>query len=417
MSHPLLEIPAAYRRGEHHGITSVCSAHPIVIEAALRLASETGKNVLIEATCNQVNQDGGYTGMTPSDFRRFVEGIAREIGFDTDRIILGGDHLGPNPWKHLPAEEAMGKAETMIAAFSEAGFSKLHLDASMGCKGEPAALSDQVAAARAARLARAAEAKRGGIEPVYVIGTEVPVPGGATHALDEIELTGPEAAVQTYGIHKEAFEALGLQDAFSRVVGLVVQPGVEFGHSDVIHFDPDKAEALSASLSSLPGIVFEAHSTDYQTEEGLRALVENGFAILKVGPWLTFALREALYALDGVADVLEGHAPQGGLMSTMEQIMQSSPENWSKYYSGDETELWLQRHFSLSDRIRYYWPDPMAQKAVQGLQDRLDGRTIVPTVLSQFLPAAGLPSGPVRCHELLVASVKRVLMTYERATG
>jgi D-tagatose-1,6-bisphosphate aldolase subunit GatZ/KbaZ len=285
----------------------------------------------------------------------------------------------------------------------------------MGCKGEPAALSDQVAAARAARLARAAEAKRGGIEPVYVIGTEVPVPGGATHALDEIELTGPEAAVQTYGIHKEAFEALGLQDAFSRVVGLVVQPGVEFGHSDVIHFDPDKAGALSASLSSLPGIVFEAHSTDYQTEEGLRALVENGFAILKVGPWLTFALREALYALDGVADVLEGHAPQGGLMSTMEQIMQSSPDNWSKYYSGDETELWLQRHFSLSDRIRYYWPDPMAQKAVQGLQDRLDGRTIVPTVLSQFLPTTRLPSGPVRCHDLLVASVKRVLMTYERA--
>ena len=63
--------------------------------------------MLIEATCNQVNQEGGYTGMTPADFRGFVEAIAARVGFDPSRIILGGDHLGPNPWKQLPAEEAL----------------------------------------------------------------------------------------------------------------------------------------------------------------------------------------------------------------------------------------------------------------------------------------------------------------------
>ena len=89
------------------GVTSVCTAHPLVIEAALSHGLRTGQRVLIEATCNQVNQDGGYTGMTPADFRGFVEGIATEVGFDPARIILGGDHLGPNPWKHLPPEEAM----------------------------------------------------------------------------------------------------------------------------------------------------------------------------------------------------------------------------------------------------------------------------------------------------------------------
>ena len=183
----------------------------------------------------------------------------------------------------------------------------------------------------------------------------------------------------------------------TRVIGLVVQPGVEFGHSDVIHFDAKKARGLSASLSSFPGLVFEAHSTDYQTDQGLRALVENGFTILKVGPWLTFALREALYALDGIADVLDGHPPKGRMMSTMERIMQGAPDNWKAYYAGDETELWLQRHFSLSDRIRYYWSDPAARSAVDDLHHRLEGKHIPAPVLSQFLRCPQYPS-PRHCR-------------------
>jgi len=417
MSHPLQAIPDAFHRGEHLGITSVCSAHPIVIEAALALGKETGKTVLIEATCNQVNQDGGYTGMTPADFRALVEMTAARIGLDVDRIVLGGDHLGPNPWKHLPADEAMDKAEAMIVAYAQAGFTKLHLDTSMGCKGEPAALADAQTAERAARLAKAAEANIGDVAPVYIIGTEVPVPGGATHALDDgLELTTPDAVAKTYAVHKQAFDALGLRDAFSRVIGLVVQPGVEFGHSDVIHFDAAKAQKLSATLPAIPGLIFEAHSTDYQTVEGLRALVENGFSILKVGPWLTFALREALYALDAVADVMEKQVPSGGLMATMEGVMQSAPDNWKKYYSGDVTELWLQRHFSLSDRIRYYWPDPKARAAVENLYGRLKGRQIPAPVLSQFFPGYGVQRGNAECHALLVNAVKDVLKTYDRAT-
>ena len=416
MAHPLLEIPAAYQRGEHLGITSVCSAHPIVIEAALELAKERGKVALIEATCNQVNQDGGYTGMTPTNFRVFVEEIADKVGFDQSKIILGGDHLGPNPWKNLPADEAMNKAEAMIIAFAQAGFTKLHLDTSMGCAGEPVALADEMTAERAARLAAAAEANAGAEAPVYIVGTEVPVPGGATHALDGIELTTPEAVAKTYDLHKQAFEALGLGDAFSRVIGLVVQPGVEFGHTGVIHFDAKMAKPLSGCLSTVPGIIFEAHSTDYQTDDGLRALVANGFSILKVGPWLTFALREALYALDGVADVLEGRAPSGGLMAKMEAVMQAKPDNWKRYYHGDETELWLQRHFSLSDRIRYYWPDARAREAIEELYARLDGKEISEPVLSQFLPMQSEVKG-ADCHQLLVGSVKLVLEKYDRGVS
>ena len=131
MPHPLAKIPQAFHNGWPIGITSACSAHPIVIEAALQLAHETGRIALIEATCNQVNQDGGYTGMTPADFRSHVETLAKKVGIAPASIVLGGDHLGPNPWKHLPAVEAMSKAEGMIAAFARAGFTKLHLDTSM----------------------------------------------------------------------------------------------------------------------------------------------------------------------------------------------------------------------------------------------------------------------------------------------
>lgn len=411
MTHPLLSIPAAYHQGRPLGITSVCSAHPVVIEAALRLARDTGRHVLIEATCNQVNQDGGYTGMTPAAYRDFVEGIAKMVGLDKGKIVLGGDHLGPNPWKGLPAEEAMSKAEAMIAAYAEAGFTKLHLDTSMGCMGESVALGDEETAERAARLATVAEAKAAGLRPVYVIGTEVPVPGGATHALDHLELTAPEAVARTYDVHKSAFDSRGLSDAFSRVIALVVQPGVEFGHTDVIHFDTEKAKSLSATLDTYPGIVFEAHSTDYQTSNGLAALVSNGFAILKVGPWLTFALREALYGLDAVADVLDGHPPKGGLMSAMEDIMVAAPDNWQKYYQGAGNDLWLQRHFSYSDRIRYYWPTEKAEAAVSHLLSRLRGKEIPAPVLGQYLPNATGGSA----EEVLLSAVGRILLQYEAA--
>jgi D-tagatose-1,6-bisphosphate aldolase subunit GatZ/KbaZ len=132
--------------------------------------------------------------MTPAEFRRFVEEIAARIAFPAEQLILGGDHLGPNPWKALPAEEALGRAEAMIGAYIDAGFRKIHLDTSMGCAGEPDALTDELTAARAARLARVAEGRGAGRDrppPIYIIGTEVPPPGGAAHVLEELAITEP----------------------------------------------------------------------------------------------------------------------------------------------------------------------------------------------------------------------------------
>ena len=402
-------------RGVPRGITSVCSAHPVVLAATLARAAANRGPVLIEATCNQVNQDGGYTGMTPADFRVFVHELADEAGYDPANLMLGGDHLGPNPWRDRPADEAMGKAGAMVAAYARAGFTKIHLDASMSCADDPIPLPTETIAARAAALAATAEANAEGRPLVYVIGTEVPVPGGATEHVENLAVTRAADVAETVAEHREAFEKARISDAFDRVVGLVVQPGVEFGHDNVVIYDPEPAKALSAARGSL-GLVYEAHSTDYQSPGALAALVRDGFAILKVGPWLTFALREALYGLDLIAGELTG---QAGLEAGMESLMLEQPGHWQRYYPGDETTRRLHRHYSYSDRIRYYWASPEARNLVDQLLHRLGSRPIPETLISQYLAPLwpDVVNGSIAPHPraLLAGSITRVLDLYGRA--
>lgn len=388
MSHPLDAVVAANRCGEPRGITSVCSAHPLVLEAACARALADGTPLLVEATCNQVNQEGGYTGMTPADFRDAVGDIAARVGLPGSRLILGGDHLGPSPWQQLLAEEAMAHAEAMVAAYAAAGFTKLHLDASMACADDPQALDDATVAGRAARLARAAESAagegRGRLR--YVVGTEVPVPGGAQEHLDTLAVTDTEALAATLETHREVFVEAGLEEAWKRVRAVVVQPGVEFGHTEVVDFVPESARELSRAIHAWPDLVFEAHSTDYQTPRAYRELVAGHFAILKVGPALTFALREALFALDRIAEEAPGVHWPVPLRETLEAEMLAEPRYWAAYYEGDETQQCFARAYSLSDRSRYYWARPRVAEAVEGLFAALSAAPIPPTLISQYLP-------------------------------
>jgi D-tagatose-1,6-bisphosphate aldolase subunit GatZ/KbaZ len=419
---PLQEIIARHKAGGAVGIYSACSAHPLVIEAALTHAQRTSESVLIEATSNQVNQDGGYTGMLPADFSRFVLGIAARCGVPAERVLLGGDHLGPNCWQDLPAEAAMGKSEQLIADYVAAGFRKIHLDCSMSCADDPTPLSDAEVAARAVRLCAVAERtwKRvGGEAPVYVVGTEVPVPGGAQEALDELALTEPAAAAATIGAHREAFRGAGLQAVWPRVIGLVVQPGVEFDHYKVIDFNASRAIELARVIEAEPSMVYEAHSTDYQTPGNLRALVQSHFAILKVGPGLTFALREALWALDRVEREWLGAERSSRLPETLLKAMRSAPKYWNKYYLSRGRQLELDQQYSLSDRIRYYWPVPEVDAALKQMLDNLDANPPPLSLVSQYLPLQyeAIRAGwlGLRSRDLILHAVERVLQRYSAA--
>ena len=388
----LRAIVDRHKAGEPVGITSVCSAHPLVIEATLAHARDRRLSlVLIEATSNQVNQDGGYTGMTPAAFRDFVGAIADRVGFPRAQLLLGGDHLGPNAWIALPAEQAMAKAEIMVAAYACAGFGKIHLDCSMRCADDPEVLCEAVIARRAARLCQAAEAAAmaaGRPPPVYVIGTEVPVPGGAAEDLGELAVTHPDAMRATLDIHRTAFAAHGLEQAWPRVIATVVQPGVEFDHDKVIDYRPDAARALGEAIEPVAHIVYEAHSTDYQTGPALAALVRDHFAILKVGPGLTFALREAMWALDSIEAEWIAEDRRANLRATTIALMKAEPRYWAAYYHAEGPALMSQLQYSLSDRIRYYWADATLIAAQRKLFDNLRETPPPMALLSQFLPLA-----------------------------
>ncbi len=417
---PLTDLAPAFHAGSPRGLVSVCSAHPLVLRAAIQHARATDETLLIEATCNQVNHEGGYMGRTPKDFANEVSAILSGEGCPEQRVILGGDHLGPSPWRHLPAQDAMSQAGKMIEAYVAAGFRKIHLDASMGCAGEPDALDDDTTAKRAASLARHAvdaAAKADLPLPYFVIGTEVPPPGGADHVLDAVTPTDPDAAKRTFDIHRAAFAAAGLDATFERVIGLVVQPGVEFGNQNVVLYDPAAARGLSSTLADMPGIVFEAHSTDYQGRTALTELVRDGFAILKVGPELTFALREALYALDLIASEV---APTYGvrpLYETMERLMTDDTRHWSRHY-GDATSSHVMRHYSLSDRIRYYWSTPTATQAVGHLFDTLNSAKVPQPVLRQFLPGQDMTeTNAFEPKQAVIRHIVRVLRNYSAAAS
>lgn len=419
---PVQQVIQAHRRGAATGLYSVCCSHPVVLRAALQVAADHGTLLLVEATSNQVDQFGGYTGMTPSAFRNFAQQLAREHNFPLERLVLGGDHLGPNAWQQQDAATAMRHAEVLVAAYAAAGFHKIHLDCSMRCADDPALLDDDTMAQRAARLAVVAEAAAAGAglpPPVYVIGTEVPIPGGEASLAQAGAVTDPAAARRTLDVHRRAFGALGLHAAWRRVIAMVVQPGVDFDHSAIQHYDAAHAAALSDFVAGQPGLVFEAHSTDYQRESALHAMVHDHFAILKVGPAATFALREGLYALCQVEEALLPRESASQLMRVLEDTMLAKPQHWRKHYHGSDSDQRLMRRYGLSDRCRYYWGEPEVAAAVAKLMANLDAIEIPLPVLSQHLPEQYLEvlQGQLanRASALLEYKIARVLAQYARA--
>jgi D-tagatose-1,6-bisphosphate aldolase subunit GatZ/KbaZ len=212
-----------------------------------------------------------------------------------------------------------------------------------------------------------------------------------------------------------------VQAAFERVMAVVTQPGVEFDAEKVVVYEPERARDLIGALGALPGLVFEAHSTDYQPPGRLADLVRDGFAILKVGPGLTFAMREALYALDDIAAEMTLDWQGRSLMGAMEQEMMARPGYWEPYYSGEPNWQRIMRHFSFSDRIRYYWASPAAEHAVARLFDHLSSTGIPAPLVSQFLPVlyARVASGELRAapRPLVLEAVRDVLRQYAAACG
>ena len=334
MKHPLQEMMDKRRQGIRCGIPSYCSANELVIEIALRRAKERSIPVLIEATANQVNQFGGYTGMKPADFYQMVLKMAKDIDLPENMMILAGDHLGPLTWQKLPEAEAMKNSVELVYQYARAGFTKIHLDTSMKVADDaPGLLKTEVIARRGAQLYKAAmkgyeelkAEKPDAMRPVFVIGSEVPIPGGATEAEDTLAVTSPDAFRDTVSTYQRVWTEEGVGDGMKDVIAVVVQPGVEFGDEQVFDYDPAAAVDLCAALKEFPDICFEGHSTDYQTATDLYNMVTDGIAILKVGPALTYGLREALFSLSMMEKELVPEEKRANFIETLDAVMLASP--------------------------------------------------------------------------------------------
>ena len=388
------------RNGQRAGLYSVCSANELVLRSALRHAASNKYPLIIESTSNQVNQFGGYTGIRPHEFASQVQKIAREEGINEENLVLGGDHLGPLLWQQEPEKSAMEKAIEMVKAYTLAGYCKIHLDTSMKLADDPPGPLDiRVCARRGAILAKAvydsflqkasfasiADQSR---RPALVIGSEVPIPGGSQVHEDGVIPTGADDFLMQVSIFKDEFYRAGID--FNDVVAFVVQPGVEFGDDFVCFYNPEKAAALTGALKTVSGIVFEGHSTDYQNPHNLADMVRDGVAILKVGPALTFALREGLFLLEAVEELIAPKTSgfsysRSNLKRTLLEEMDKSKQHWEKYYTGTAEEVEYKKLYSYSDRCRYYLPEKKVQAAIELLLKNIP--VIPPALLSQFFPA------------------------------
>jgi D-tagatose-1,6-bisphosphate aldolase subunit GatZ/KbaZ len=427
MANPLIHLKNLHLDGHIGGMLAVCSSHPMVLQAAMELAAAEERPLLVEATANQVNQFGGYTGMTPADFSAFIRRLSESTCLPIEQIIIGADHLGPHVWRNETAANAMAKAAELATHCVAAGFLKIHLDTGMRCADDPGiALSPEIAAGRAATLCLAAEAaacdRCNQDLPLYVIGNESPPPGGGLEDIYRLSVTRPEILLSSLSLYERAFKDAGLTSAWERVVAVVVQPGVEFGDRVIAAYDRDQAAALSGCHNQLPGLMtFEIHATDYQTPGALKQMVADHFILLKTGPCLTFAFREAVFALTHIEDAWPGIHQRSNLRKVMKTLMESHPRHWQSHYpKGPAESLCFLLNYSFRDRIRYYWAYPEATAAFERLARNLM-RPIPDALLRQFLPDLypEIACGAFEADPLTIINrrIKNTLMPYIKACG
>ena len=413
-------------RGSAAGLCSVCSSHALVIEAAVRLAGRTKKPLLIEATANQVNQHGGYSGLTANAFVDFVHRLCAQNTVDPGLVLVGGDHLGPYPWRGMPAEPAMLEAERLVRHFVRAGAMR---SISMRAWPSPMILvrrsipvvphrapSGSVVLLRRKRVSAGTRNRCTLLEPKCPLreGKSQRSRGGLPPLLRSLTTFAKQSRCTSGSSMRQRLMTHG--------TGLSpwwCQPGIEFDALTVYPYRRDLATGLVSALADFPGLLFEGHSTDYQSTSALRALVEDGFAVLKVGPELTFTLRESLFGLGAIEEELLGSRDGASrLRVTVLETMREKPESWKGYYREDAL-LPLRMTYGYSDRVRYYWNQPRVARAVERLFANLGQAEIPLQLISQFLPhlrpAPDLPSAARTPRELVLSIIEAQLSRYIEA--
>ncbi len=272
-------------------LLAVCPNSMAVIKAAFRSAKRNNAPIKFAATLNQVDCDGGYTGMTQSVFYRCVAyGVsgsrlygALYRGRGPRRAVVEKDIQSVEKWD---TDRAMAAVKKSFEAAVAAGYDLIHVDPTVDIhvpKGE--IIDIHLVAKRTVELIEHTETFRrsNGFPPVsYEVGTEE-VHGGLAD----------ESVFDTFIVElKAGLRACGLDDVWPCfIVGKV---GTDL---HTVTFDKEVARKLTAKVAKF-GSYIKGHYTDGVLNPEDYPLCGMGAA--NVGPEFTISEYDALMELEGI---------------------------------------------------------------------------------------------------------------------
>ncbi|MFL2882670.1 MAG: class II D-tagatose-bisphosphate aldolase non-catalytic subunit [Pelagibacteraceae bacterium] len=327
-------------------LPSFCTSNFDVLKIIMLFSKFNNLPILIESTSNQVNQNGGYTGLTPSKFAKKVYSLSSSLKLNKKKILLGGDHLGPLPWKNLSKKKALANAKILVKNCLKAKYKKIHIDTAIICK-------DEKKITRADIISRCKlilnNIKDKELKNTFlVVGTEVPFAGGGQNS--KIVPTKISSIKEEYDQYKILFDNRKLIK--NKKFSMVIEPGIEFFHNKVKRTNlKDFKKKLNFSKKNK--FSYEAHSSDYQKEKDLRKLVKNNFQFLKVGPELTYFFSKSIFAMENIEKKLFKRV--SNLKYKFDKVMKNNKKYWKLYYRGKPAKIEYLKFNSYLDRIRYYW--------------------------------------------------------------
>jgi len=345
-------------------LLGVCPNSPAVIKAAFRAAKRNNAPILFVATLNQVDCDGGYTGMTQADFVKTLKLEARRNDF-TGIYVAAVDHGGPwlkdkqsiEKWSY---EKAMAGVKKSFEAAVLAGYDMIHVDPTVDitlAKGEGIKI-ETVVNRTVELIAHVEKFRRENNLPSisYEVGTEE-VHGGLAD-----ETTFDKFLI----LLKEGLKNAGFPDVWPcYIVGKV---GTDL---DTAYFDPKVAKDLTAKVKPY-GSYIKGHYTDDVENPEDYPLCNMGAA--NVGPEFTISEHNAIEELEAIEKKLYEEnriAILSNITKVIENLVVESGR-WKKWlHDGESKDDFYsitpeRRQWLIKTGARYIWqkPETLASRGV-----------------------------------------------------
>ncbi len=342
--------------GVRRTIFAACPNSPAVISASIRAAKRNNAPIYFAATLNQIDCDGGYTGMTQAEFTRTIRFEVEKNHF-TGPVIIAIDHGGP--WlkdrqrtEKWSVQDAMDGVKKSFEAAVLAGYDLIHVDPTVDINVPKGQIIDiHLVAARTVELISHVETfrKKKGLPAIsYEVGTE--------------EVHGGLADEKTFDTFiedlKNGLVNVGLSDVWPCfIVGKV---GTDL---DTTVFDPVVAKTLTSKVRPL-GSYIKGHYTDDVANPEEYPLCGMGAA--NVGPEFTMSEYRALCELEELEVKYEAEGRVAVLSHMKDVLCKAVHEShrWEKWLHEDEKGKDLQeltperQDWIVATCCRYIWQQP-----------------------------------------------------------